>query len=345
MLDKRQKLFQWAENESLEHQDLTQAIELTESDPNLSQWLIFLKTFLLWTAVISICIGVIFFFAYNWIEMGRFIKFALVELTMIAAIVFFLKIAKTELIITASLMAKSLLTGALLALVGQTYQTGADPWQLFVIWSILIMPWVIISRSNILWSFWVVIINLGFALFLEVADSFFNVHLTEQSQLWAIALFNIALLYFFEFIYNLNRARLYFPAINSQLSVNNKTSSNSRITCRLLVFIVGLSITMLTIVAIFDNDSKIYELLFYTLWMAFVYLIYRWKIPDLFLLSAASLSFIIIVTCLLLEFLMDGIVDGGFLLISLGIIILSSFAGIWLKKIAKEFQQQSIEGE
>jgi len=34
-------------------------------------------------------------------------------------------------------MVSTILVGVLLALVGQTYQTGADTWQLFFYWAIL----------------------------------------------------------------------------------------------------------------------------------------------------------------------------------------------------------------
>ena len=97
-------------------------------------------------------------------------KFALVEgallLTLISylALVFF---KKSLLLQQLLLLAASLMTGALLALVGQVYQTGADSWQLFAIWSVLIVPWVAISRFPILWLLLLGLINLtvmlGFA--------------------------------------------------------------------------------------------------------------------------------------------------------------------------------------
>ncbi len=39
----------------------------------------------------------------------------------------------------------------LLAVYGQTYQTGADPYELFFGWAILIIGWVAISRFAPLW--------------------------------------------------------------------------------------------------------------------------------------------------------------------------------------------------
>ncbi len=41
----------------------------------------------------------------------------------------------------AALLLATLLLGVFLALFGQTYQTGADPWQLFANWALLILPW------------------------------------------------------------------------------------------------------------------------------------------------------------------------------------------------------------
>ena len=36
--------------------------------------------------------------------------------------------------------------GALLAVFGQTYQTGADPFELFLTWALLIVPWTLAAR-------------------------------------------------------------------------------------------------------------------------------------------------------------------------------------------------------
>ena len=43
-------------------------------------------------------------------------------------------------------------TGALLALIGQTYQTGADAWQLFALWAALGLPLAMAARSDALWT-------------------------------------------------------------------------------------------------------------------------------------------------------------------------------------------------
>jgi len=56
--------------------------------------------------------------------------------------------------------------GALLALVGQQYQTGADAWQLFFWWSVLLLPWLVILRTVLLALLWIVLINATLGLLL-----------------------------------------------------------------------------------------------------------------------------------------------------------------------------------
>jgi len=54
--------------------------------------------------------------------------------------------------------------GALFALFGQTYQTGADPWQLFALWALLALPLCLGVRSDVVWTPWVVVAMAGVSL-------------------------------------------------------------------------------------------------------------------------------------------------------------------------------------
>ena len=60
--------------------------------------------------------------------------------------------------------------GALLALVGQIYQTGADSWQLFAWWALLLLPWLIAVRTVFLGLLWVLLVNIGIVLYFGFAD-------------------------------------------------------------------------------------------------------------------------------------------------------------------------------
>jgi uncharacterized membrane protein/uncharacterized membrane-anchored protein len=59
-------------------------------------------------------------------------------------------------------------TGALLALVGQIYQTGADSWELFLWWAVLLVPWLVALPSVFLGMLCAVLLNTSAALYLGI---------------------------------------------------------------------------------------------------------------------------------------------------------------------------------
>lgn len=60
-------------------------------------------------------------------------------------------------------------TGALLALQGQIYQTGADPWQLFMLWTALLLPWLLAYPTLFLALATAILLNVGSYLYLDDA--------------------------------------------------------------------------------------------------------------------------------------------------------------------------------
>ncbi|KAA0891152.1 GDYXXLXY domain-containing protein [Pusillimonas sp. ANT_WB101] len=86
-------------------------------------------------------------------------------------------------------------TGALLALVGQIYQTGADPWQLFLLWAALLLPWLLVLRTVMLGLLFAVLLNVGLALYLGVSGLWFwpDGHSWHNVML-VMALVNVVLL-------------------------------------------------------------------------------------------------------------------------------------------------------
>jgi uncharacterized membrane protein len=57
--------------------------------------------------------------------------------------------------------------GGLFAYFGQTYQTGADPWQLFALWAALALPLCLVARSDVLWTPWMLIFSTAAALWMQ----------------------------------------------------------------------------------------------------------------------------------------------------------------------------------
>ena len=98
--------------------------------------------------------GLIMWVAANWDTLGRMGQFALLQawvaLTALAA----WRVAALR---TPMGLLCLLGIGALFAYFGQTYQTGADAWQLFALWALLALPLCLGVRSEVLWFPWVVV--------------------------------------------------------------------------------------------------------------------------------------------------------------------------------------------
>ena len=154
------------------HFDATQrgiALEIACVLPNTSQWHRFLGRLFLFFGVTLLIAAIGYFVAYNWDEMGRFAKIALLEIGVIGAALAAARFAPDDLRSRAALLGAVLLTGPLLAFIGQTYQTGADTYELFRAWALLALPWVLVARWRILWCVWLLIANVAVALYFAEA--------------------------------------------------------------------------------------------------------------------------------------------------------------------------------
>ncbi len=109
--------------------------------------------------------GVVFFFAYNWNDLSDIAKFAVIEIALAIAVGGALLIGVDRVFGQMLLIAASVLTGVLLAVIGQVYQTGADVFELFAAWTVLILPWTAISRHPVHWLLWLVVAEVAFVLY------------------------------------------------------------------------------------------------------------------------------------------------------------------------------------
>ena len=141
------------------------AIALACASPEPVAWRRFLDWLLLGLGSALVLAGVVFFVAFNWAQLGPFAKLGLAALLIVAAAVGAHRLGLDELPGKIALTAAAVLVGPLLAIFGQTYQTGADPYELFLGWAALIAIWVAISRFPPLWLIALLLINVTVVLF------------------------------------------------------------------------------------------------------------------------------------------------------------------------------------
>lgn len=159
--------------------------------PRPSDWIEFLKWTCLALGVAMTTAGVVFFFAYNWQDLDKFVKIGLIG-GIICILIGSSVLYKGESIITKALLtAACLMTGVLFAVFGQIYQTGANAFDFFLAWSIFSLPWVLVARFHILWLFWVGLLNVTLFFYLKQVSP---PHIADQ---WPLIATLLNLFYYF----------------------------------------------------------------------------------------------------------------------------------------------------
>lgn len=121
-------------------------------------------------AVLFLC-GVVFFFAYNWADMGKFLRLTLPLLGLLgcAGMAFYKKIQTPAGQVFG--FGAALFIGVFMAVYGQTYQTGAFVYELFFNWALLMLPLALVAKNRWLWLMWMTVVNIYAAAYLEFANA------------------------------------------------------------------------------------------------------------------------------------------------------------------------------
>lgn len=167
------------------------ALNIAKVTPDGKSWRTFIDNLLLWLGGLALAFAVLFFIAYNWKDLGHFAKFGMVEGFIVLAIAAYCKFAENTIASEVSLVVATISLGVLLALYEQTYHTGADPWQLFFYWALLMLPWAVIGRFPSIWIVWITLMNVSIILYyLTFRGVFGFVFESESGMLWVAFLFN-----------------------------------------------------------------------------------------------------------------------------------------------------------
>lgn len=320
MSARRTWILEWLEQGRLQPRAVPEALRLAGVSPKPSDWRLFLDRLALWLGASFLAFSVIFFFAYNWDALGRYFKFGLVEALLVASVAAAWRLGLERASGKAALFVATLLVGALLALVGQTYQTGADTFELFAAWALLALPLVAVSRLPALWLVWIGLLNLAVTFYYQVFGGVFGLLFGTEKLLWMLFALDTACLVAWEL-----------------LSRSGVGWLRERWATRLLATASGALVTWLAVWAIFEMGKVGAAGPFgHMAWLVAAYACYRHRMRDLYVLAGGVLSAIVVVAAFLSKSMVSRGDAGAFLFIGMVVIGLSAAGGYWLKQVAAE---------
>lgn len=263
--------------------------------------------------------GILFFFAYNWAHLHRFVKLGLIEGLMIVAVILVLWSKLSLPVKKALLTGAAMLVGVLFAVFGQVYQTGADAYDLFLAWTLGISIWVVTIHFAPLWLLFITLCNITLLLYAQQVA------------------FNWSGLYLFTLLFILDAAFVLAALLIGQWRPPLRLPNWS-----VVVVALGATIfaTLAGIMALNDqHQSSQLFLYFITMLPAYAAgLWYGYRHKNFFYLAALPFSVIVLVTAFLLDLSTD---TGMFLLIFL--FVIASVTGLvwWLVRIQKQLAHET----
>lgn len=312
------QLTHWVTQNQLRPEDLNTALHQTQIWPSPQSWYRFISNSLLWLGFSFLACGLVFFFAYNWEAIGKFGKFALAAAFVLGALLVVLWQGVDNIAGQSALFAAGVGLGALLALIGQTYQTGTDPFELFVLWAIMLLPLALLGQNTAMWLLWITVSNLGLALYITTIPADLGIFrgfmgFSREPKWWIGFLFNTGLLLAWEL------GRHY-----------QKFGLDGRLGPRSLAVLSGSCISLL---GLLDDGMGLWLAI---LWLLLFFFAYRMVLLDLFMLAGAVLAAITFGLRLIGEPVLHAGGTGGFLFLALFVIGVSMISVQWLRQLAKE---------
>jgi len=284
-------------------------------------WTVWASRLLLILGAALILAGIIFFFAANWNSFSGMVKLGGIEVGLVVCLAGAWLYGLERLSGKVLLLGAGVLVGVFLAVFGQEYQTGADAWDLFAQWSILIFGWVLLARFVPLWGVWLVVTNVAVALFVEQKDIF-----RGGAEINGYALLAV-----------LNGAVLVARELACSRGVSWLQGKWTRLP---LVFAVLWVLLIPVLASIVDYDQEyVFSLLIGLAGGAFIYWFYRFRTRDMWCFSAACLFWALIVEVGVARAVFEGSQGGdAATLLFMAMVTIGLFAGAcWhVMKVLKE---------
>lgn len=160
-------LARWRAAGALDAAAWSRACDLLGPRPASALWRSFLEHTSVWLAACLLAAAAICFVAANWDQLGRFGRLYGLQAAMALATAAAWRLGLARAAGQAALVLAGVLLGGVLAVVGQTYQTGADTWQLFALWALLLVPWLLAAAATAMTLLWLLVAHLAAMLWLS----------------------------------------------------------------------------------------------------------------------------------------------------------------------------------
>lgn len=113
-----------------------------------------------------IAVSILYLVAANWFMLPQFVQLAIPPFILLLSASFSVFIEQNHRLRQTLDTISGLMVGLSLAVIGQTYQTGADSYQLFLVWALLLLPWL--YRPNIgIFTLFCIVSHLALVLFFQ----------------------------------------------------------------------------------------------------------------------------------------------------------------------------------
>jgi len=334
----RKELDAFVEHHQLGAANVDLALTLAGARPTPAETSRFAIRALMLAGVISLAAGLVFFVAANWDELRVAGRFALLELLLLASLVFALLRPPPRALGRYALLAAFVATGALLALFGQTYQTGADIYELFLTWTLLALPFVLAGQWSVLWAAWILVLNVALGLFCGFRPDGGLLWILFSGAGWATsgllliaALVNLALWALAEFAYD-------------RMPVPLSAHTPPRWLRRVILTCAFFFATWAGCLAIAGYNEARWPVAAVAVILAGVGFYAARRRVDVFPLALVAASVIALVTTLISEFRWEGLRSpvGISLLLALWLIVSSTVSGRVLMHLLRRWRSDTV---
>jgi uncharacterized membrane protein len=308
-LAEQRALRRWHQDASIDEAAWPRVLAELGPRPRAAAWRALFETLTAYLGATLLGAALICVIAYNWEELSKLNRLYGMQLVLLVTGGAAVALGPARTTGRIALLLASVSIGGLFAIIGQTYQTGADTWELFALWAALLLPLAAGGQWAPVWLLWLVVVNIGLQLWLATGST----RLDGDDTLNITAIVNLVLL------------------AAAELAARRWPHAAPRYARRLLLVAVLVPLTLSALVDVFDGNSGTpwgFALWFLVLGALFAH--YRYRRIDPGSLGALCASGIAVVTALLARQLSSDSWAIGGLFIALAVVAMAVHATRWL---------------